>query len=126
MRKPQEDVFEVGREGLAHQPLDVFEEKRLRPQLVDRAHSFRKHVSLIRVAAMFSTERKRLTRRPSGNNHYVGQPSIVKILNITLVQRPLVHRVNMKALVLAKGFTGVVISLDHRRMPETGIGHRDR
>ena len=38
MRKPQEDVFEVGRKGLAHQPLDVFEEKRLRPQLLDRAH----------------------------------------------------------------------------------------
>ena len=66
-----------------------------------------------------SAERKRLARRSAGNDHYIGYPSIVEIANIALVQRPLVHRVKVKALILAKGLTGVMISPDHRRMPET-------
>ena len=126
MREPQEEVLEVGRERLAHQPLDVFKEKRLRPQFVDRAHSFRKHVPLVQCGRGVFRRAKTAGTASAGNDHYIGYSSIVEIPNIALVQRPLVHRVEMKALVLAKGLTGVMISLDHRRMPETGIRHRDR
>ena len=49
----QADIFEIGSERLAFEPLDVLENERLRAQLAHSAHGFGKHVALIKVATVF-------------------------------------------------------------------------
>jgi hypothetical protein len=126
MAKLKINVFKIGGEALAKKPFDIFEDECLWPQLTNGANGFGKHVALVHVSTVFSTQRKRLTRRPPGHNGYrISKVSIIEIADVHLMEGPMLHGTRVKELILTKCFARIMVPFDHGGMVKSGIRHAD-